>query len=48
MIDKYKVILKNSSLLLAEDEQNLRESFTKVLLLYVGKVYTAGDVDEAG
>lgn len=47
MIDKYKVILKNSSLLLAEDEQNLRESFTKVLLLYVGKVYTAADGEEA-
>jgi len=47
MVDKYKVILKNSSLLLAEDEQNLRESFTKVLLLYVGKVYTAADGEEA-
>lgn len=47
MIDKYKVILKNSSLLLAEDEQNLREIFTKVLLLYVGKVYTAADGEEA-
>lgn len=47
MVDKYKAILKNSSLLLAEDEQNLRESFTKVLLLYVGKVYTAADGEEA-
>lgn len=47
MLDKYKVVLKNSSLLLAEDEQNLRESFTKVLLLYVGKVYTASDGEEA-
>ena len=47
MVDKYKVILKNSSLLLAEDEENLRESFTKVLLLYVGKVYTAADGEEA-
>ena len=47
MHDKYRVILKNSSLLLAEDEENLRESFTKVLLLYVGKVYTAADGEEA-
>ena len=47
MVDKYKVILKNSSLLLAEDEVNLRVSFTKVLLLYVGKVYTAADGEEA-
>jgi len=47
MHDKYKVILKNSSLLLAEDEQNLRESFAKVLLLYVGKVYMAADGEEA-
>ena len=47
MVDKYKTILKSSSLLLAEDEQNLRESFTKVLLLYVGNVYTAADGEEA-
>lgn len=47
MLDKYKVVLKNSSLLLAEDEQNLRDSFTKVLLLYVGKVYAATDGEEA-
>lgn len=47
MLDKYEFILKNSSLLLAEDEKNLRDSFTKVLLLYVDKVYTASDGEEA-
>jgi len=47
MLDKYKGVLKNSSLLLAEDEENLRDSFAKVLLLYVGKVYTAADGEEA-
>lgn len=47
MLDKYEIILKNSSLLLAEDEKNLRDSFAKVLLLYVDKVYTASDGEEA-
>lgn len=47
LLDKYEFILKNSSLLLAEDEKNLRDSFTKVLLLYVNKVYAADDGEEA-
>jgi len=47
LLDKYELILKNSSLLLAEDEKNLRDSFTRVLLLYVDKVYAASDGEEA-
>lgn len=47
MLDKCAFVLKNSSLLLAEDEKNLRDSFAKVLLLYVDKVYTASDGEEA-
>lgn len=47
MLDKYEFVLKNSSLLLAEDEKNLRDSFAKVLLLYVEKVFTASDGEEA-
>ena len=41
MLEKYEMVLKKSSILLAEDEDNLRESFKKVLLLYVDKVYDA-------
>lgn len=47
LLDKYECVLKNSSLLLAEDEKNLRDSFARVLLLYVDKVYTASDGEEA-
>lgn len=47
MIEKYEIKLKKSSILLAEDEENLRDSFKKVLLLYVQKVYTASDGEEA-
>lgn len=47
MLDKYEFILKNSSLLLAEDDKNLRDSFTRILLLYVDKVYAASDGEEA-
>jgi len=47
LLDKYEFVLKNSSLLLAEDEKNLRDSFAKVLLLYVEKVFTASDGEEA-
>jgi len=47
LLDKYDFVLKNSSLLLAEDEKNLRDSFAKVLLLYVEKVFTASDGEEA-
>ncbi len=47
MTEKHEIKLKKSSLLLAEDEENLRNSFKKVLLLYVDKVYTASDGEEA-
>ena len=47
MDDKYEILLKKSSILLAEDEDNVRESFKKVLLLYVDKVYPASNGEEA-
>lgn len=39
--------MNNSSILLVEDEENLRNSFAKILLFYVAKVYTAADGEEA-
>jgi len=45
--EKYEILLNKSSLLLAEDEEQLRESFKRVLLLYVDTVYTAADGEEA-
>ena len=47
VLKKTELILKNSSILLVEDEEHLRASFAKVLLLYVNQVYTAGDGQEA-
>ena len=47
MDEKFEIILNQCSILLAEDEQRVRESFKKVLLLYVDNVYTAGDGEEA-
>ncbi len=47
MDEKFEIILNQSSILLAEDEQRVRESFKKVLLLYVNDVYTASDGEEA-
>lgn len=47
MQEKYNFILKNSIILLAEDEKNVRQSFAKVLLLYVGSVIEAGNGEEA-
>lgn len=47
MLDKYELVLKNSTILLAEDEENLRNSFKKVLLLYVKHVHTASNGEEA-
>lgn len=47
MTEKNEIKLKKSSILLAEDEENLRNSFKKVLLLYVDKVYAASDGEEA-
>ena len=47
MIEKCEIKLQKSSILLAEDEEKVRESFKKVLLLYVEKVYTASNGEEA-
>lgn len=47
MDEKYEILLNKSSILLAEDEENVRESFKKVLLLYVKEVFTAKDGKEA-
>ena len=47
MDKKYEILLNESSILLAEDEDNVRESFKKVLLLYVNEVFTAKDGKEA-
>ena len=47
MTEKCEIKLKKSSILLAEDEENLRNSFKRVLLLYVDKVYTASNGEEA-
>ncbi|MFK5881267.1 MAG: response regulator [Sulfurospirillum sp.] len=47
MDEKYEILLNKSSILLAEDEDNVRESFKKVLLLYVDTVYTAKDGEVA-
>ena len=47
MDEKYEILLSKSSILLAEDEENVRESFKKVLLLYVKRVFTAKDGKEA-
>ncbi|MDX1808799.1 MAG: response regulator [Sulfurospirillaceae bacterium] len=43
MKETYEILLSKSSILLAEDDKNVRESFKKVLLLYVDKVYEADD-----
>ena len=47
MEEKYEIILQKSTILLAEDEDNLRESFKKVLCLFVKDVYDAKDGEEA-
>jgi len=47
MIEKYEIILKKSSILLAEDDESVRESFKRVLLLFVNHVYSAKDGEEA-
>ena len=47
MQEKYEIILNKSSILLAEDDISVRESFKRVLLLFVKKVYTANDGEEA-
>jgi len=47
MKEKYEIILHKSSILLAEDDENVRNSFKKVLLLYVKEVYEACDGEKA-
>lgn len=47
MTEKCEIKLNKCSILLAEDEEKIRESFKKVLLLYVEKVYLAKDGEEA-
>ncbi len=47
MKKEYEVFLQKCSILLAEDEESVAESFKKVLLLYVGKVYLAANGEEA-
>ncbi len=47
MKEEYEILLHKSSILLAEDDENVRESFKKVLLLYVGEVYEASDGEKA-
>lgn len=47
MNEKYQLILKNSTILLVEDDPNLKESFKRILLLYVREVLCANDGIEA-
>ncbi len=47
MQEKYEIILNKSSILLAEDDESVRNSFKRVLLLFVDKVYSAKDGEEA-
>ncbi len=47
MQEKYEIILSKSTILLAEDEESIRESFKRILLLYVSKVYEASNGEEA-
>ncbi len=47
MKKEYEMFLQKCSILLAEDEKNVADSFKKVLLLYVGKVYLATNGEEA-
>lgn len=47
MEEKYEIILNQSSILLAEDDDNVRNSFKKVLLLYAKDVFDAKDGKEA-
>jgi len=44
---EHEIILKESTVLLAEDDDGLRNIFKKILLLYVREVYEACDGEEA-
>lgn len=47
MQEKYEIILNKSSILLAEDDISVRDSFQRVLLLFVKNIYTANNGEEA-
>lgn len=47
MEEKYEIILKKSSVLLAEDDKKIAQSFKRVLLLFVDRVYSAENGEEA-
>ncbi len=47
MLENHEIILKTSTLLLAEDEDVVQKSFQKVLSLYVDRVISAKDGEEA-
>jgi len=47
MQEKYEIILSKSTILLAEDEDTIRKSFKRILLLYVSEVYEATNGEEA-
>ena len=47
MQEKYEIILNKSSILLAEDDVSVRDSFKRVLLLFVKNIYTAHNGEEA-
>ena len=44
---EHEIILKESTILLAEDDDGLRDIFKKILLLYVKEVYEARNGEEA-
>jgi DNA-binding response OmpR family regulator len=45
--EKYEIVLSKSSILLAEDDESIRKSFKRILLLYVSEVYEATNGEEA-
>jgi len=47
MLNNYKTILNNSSLLLVEDDIKLQQNFAKLLKFYIQKVFVAKDGLEA-
>ena len=47
MQEKYEIILSKSTILIAEDDKNIQESFAKVLRLFVLEVYCANNGEEA-
>lgn len=45
--EKYEIVLSKSTILLAEDDESIRKSFKRILLLYVSEVYEAINGEEA-